>query len=224
MDNYGYIYKTTNLINGRIYIGQKYGVVDLDYLGSGLIIIKAIKEYGKNNFRLDIISFATTKEMLNGLEMKYIYEYRQVYGRRFLYNISDGGNGGNLGKDVNIKISIAAKRRRFSDETKRKWSMNRKGKIKSQEHIKKIADARRGVKMSSESIEKNRLGHLGQKSWLKGKKQYAHVIEASIKVHKNARWMSSLLEVKNKLVSQDNIQDYLTNGWIFGRKEYARNK
>jgi len=37
-----YIYKTTNLINGKIYVGQTT-IEDPNYLGSGLLIMKAIK-------------------------------------------------------------------------------------------------------------------------------------------------------------------------------------
>lgn len=221
---FGYIYKTTNLINGKIYIGQKRGSIRHDYLGSGILINKAIIKYGKNNFKLEILSYASTLKMLNGLEIKFIYEYRQVYGNEFLYNISDGGGGGNLGDEVNKKISIAAKTRRFSKETRETWSKNRKGKLKSLEHRRRIGEAHKGKKESQENIEKNRIGHLGQKSWLKGKKQYPHVIEASRKAHKNTRYMCNLLENKNRMVPKDDVDAYLKNGWIFGRKEYVRNQ
>lgn len=51
---YGYIYKTTNLINNKIYIGQhkvKEEKIDNSYYGSGKLIIQAIKKYGKENFK-----------------------------------------------------------------------------------------------------------------------------------------------------------------------------
>ena len=44
---YGYIYKTTNLINGKIYIGQhKSEEYDSSYYGSGKLIRRAIEKYG----------------------------------------------------------------------------------------------------------------------------------------------------------------------------------
>ena len=48
---YGYIYKVTNLITNKIYIGQKKSSVFLDtkYLGSGVLIRKAVAKYGKEN-------------------------------------------------------------------------------------------------------------------------------------------------------------------------------
>ena len=53
------IYKTINLINGKIYIGQDTKN-DPNYLGSGKIIKEAIKKYGKKNFTEDSI-----KELLD---------------------------------------------------------------------------------------------------------------------------------------------------------------
>ena len=50
----GYIYKTTNLINGKIYVGKSLYLPD-GYLGSGLRLSGAIKKYGKNNFRREIL-------------------------------------------------------------------------------------------------------------------------------------------------------------------------
>jgi hypothetical protein len=52
----GYIYITTNLINNKKYIGQhKSKSFDLNYLGSGKLIVEAIKKYGKDNFKTEVI-------------------------------------------------------------------------------------------------------------------------------------------------------------------------
>ena len=90
---YGYVYKTTNLINGRIYIGKHHGGILPGYFGSGLLLKRAIKKYGRENFRLEVLSYGSNQLMLDGLEKKHIYEYRQVYGQSFLYNVADGGEG-----------------------------------------------------------------------------------------------------------------------------------
>lgn len=49
------IYKTTNLVNGKIYVGQHYTSADDGYLGSGNILIQSIKKYGKENFIREIL-------------------------------------------------------------------------------------------------------------------------------------------------------------------------
>ena len=55
---YGFIYITTNNINGKKYIGQKKYDKEgkwKTYLGSGIILNRAIKKYGAENFSKEII-------------------------------------------------------------------------------------------------------------------------------------------------------------------------
>ena len=53
---FGYIYLTTNLVNGRKYIGKRISpVFDIKYNGSGTLLKKAINKYGKENFKTEII-------------------------------------------------------------------------------------------------------------------------------------------------------------------------
>ena len=100
---YGYIYKTTNLVNGKIYIGQKKSNVFLGdkYLGSGKILKMAIEKYGKENFSVELLHESLNKLDLDAMEICYIYNYRDMgYS---MYNIANGGNGGdtfsNLSKE-----------------------------------------------------------------------------------------------------------------------------
>ena len=156
MADYGYVYKTTNLINGRIYIGQKKGTINLSYLGSGKLIEKAILKYGKNNFRLEVLAFATTKLMIDGLEMKFIYEYRQVFGNKFLYNITDGGEGfsGVFSEEHKNNISKSCIGRKMSYETRKRMSFSALGKTKSEKTKEKLRIANLGKIMSNETKKK----------------------------------------------------------------------
>lgn len=87
------IYKTTNLINGKIYIGKsKYD--DNKYLGSGKILRFAFRKYGRNNFKKEIIDTAETLEELNNKEMYWIKELNSIIPNG--YNIARGGEGGDL--------------------------------------------------------------------------------------------------------------------------------
>jgi group I intron endonuclease len=81
------IYKTTNLINGNFYIGQD-SKNNPEYLGSGLLLNKALKKYGRDNFLKEIIEQCNSKEQLNLREIFWISELKP------LYNIAKGGNGG----------------------------------------------------------------------------------------------------------------------------------
>ena len=70
------IYKTTNLINGKFYIGQD-SKNDPLYLGSGKLLHKAIKKYGIGNFRKDILEHCVSKRELNEREIFWITELTQ---------------------------------------------------------------------------------------------------------------------------------------------------
>lgn len=95
---YGFIYITTNHVNGKQYIGQKkydknnkWG----SYLGSGIALKRAITKYGESNFSKDIIEECKTKESLDEREKYWIDYYNAVESDDF-YNIASGGEGGNV--------------------------------------------------------------------------------------------------------------------------------
>lgn len=85
------IYKTTNLINGKIYIGQhKTDNMSDGYLGSGKLIIQAIKKYGSQNFKRIILQTAETRQQANNVQKHYIKLFN---AQQSGYNIHQGGLG-----------------------------------------------------------------------------------------------------------------------------------
>ena len=92
---YGYIYITINTKNNRAYIGQhKSDKYDRAYYGSGTVLQRAIKKYGKKHFINEVIEWCDSKEELDECEKKWISYYREMPDVD-LYNIADGGEGGN---------------------------------------------------------------------------------------------------------------------------------
>lgn len=92
----GYIYRTTNLINNKVYIGKhEKSEYDSSYYGSGKILQQAIQKYGIENFSNEILFECDTIEELNSLEISTIKEYKEKYGKD-CYNIAFGGDGGNV--------------------------------------------------------------------------------------------------------------------------------
>jgi group I intron endonuclease len=174
---YGYIYKTTNSITGKIYIGQHKGDFDIDYLGSGLYLENAVKKYGKNNFVVILLAQAIDKRLINTLEKYYIEVYRRELGKNGLYNIADGGDGGfvmcgdiNPTKrfEVREKLRIASLGKHPSEETKEKIRLAGLGncRFKGKHHSDKTKEKDRlsslGKHHTKESKEKLRLYRLGK--------------------------------------------------------------
>ena len=96
---YGYIYKTTCIINGYKYIGQhSKPEFDKKYLGSGVVLQKAIKKYGKENFISEPIDWAESKEELDQKEIWWISKLGALYSEEY-YNLAPGGDGAGVGKN-----------------------------------------------------------------------------------------------------------------------------
>lgn len=111
---FGYIYETTNEINGKKYIGQSKLPFKGWYYGSSKIIINALKKYGKENFSIKILKIAKNKKQLNELEIKIIKE-RDATNSKQYYNLHEGGRGGDTfsgkthSKEVREKMRKAKK-------------------------------------------------------------------------------------------------------------------
>ena len=83
------IYKTTNKINGKFYIG-KHQTNDIDdgYMGSGKLLKRAIKKHGIENFVKEILHVFDNEADMNAKEKELVVISEQSY------NLCDGGNGG----------------------------------------------------------------------------------------------------------------------------------
>ena len=98
-----YVYKITNLINNKLYIGQSINPIEkrfkrhIDDALSGRLdtyLARAIREYGAENFKIELIDTATTQEELTQKEYYWINYYDAVHTG---YNETDsilkcGGN------------------------------------------------------------------------------------------------------------------------------------
>lgn len=103
---YHFIYKTTNIKNNKYYIGKhSTNNINDGYIGSGKLLMRAIKKYGKQNFKFQILEFCNDSKNLNETEKRYITEDMVLSTN--CYNIALGGQGGNLGKIVNEKIGVS---------------------------------------------------------------------------------------------------------------------
>lgn len=153
---YNFIYLTTNIVNGKRYIGQhRTDSLDDYYFGGGLILLRAIKKYGKENFTFKILHNCSSQDELNLMEDRYIIWYETTYPKG--YNLRSGGaDNYNHHESTKEKIREARKKQviKHSDETKKKISESEKGKYVSESTRLKISENNKGKKLSDETKEK----------------------------------------------------------------------
>jgi group I intron endonuclease len=210
------IYKTINLINGKIYIGQ-----DLKnspkYLGSGRKLLNAVKKYGKENFKKEILEYCHSQEELDLKEKMWINKLNSR-DRKIGYNIAEGGQEG----------SGWFSGCHHSEECKKKMSIQRKGKLvgekngmfgkrHSEESRKKMSrptDGERngmfGKKHSEDAKKKNSESHLGEKNNFFGKK---HTKESKEKMRKKA--LGRIAHNRKKVLVGNVMFNSITEAAIF---------
>jgi hypothetical protein len=93
-----YIYKITNKINGKWYIGKTNGK-DPNYMGSGKLLKRAYKKHGLENFEKVILESCLDEHELNERE-KFWISTTNATTDPLSYNLSTGGEGGDLSKFI----------------------------------------------------------------------------------------------------------------------------
>ena len=182
---YGYIYKITNKLNGKIYIGKREkSVFDESYWGSGKYITNAINKYGKENFSREIITWEDSKAKLCEKETFYIAKYNAT-DLRIGYNIAKNGFGGGfphteewkkahsgpgngryhkeVSQETRDKISKANKGKKRSEEFKKRVSETQKGRAKPEGFGDKVSRVHKGKQVSEVTREKLRIARTGKK-------------------------------------------------------------
>jgi hypothetical protein len=131
------VYKITNLLNGKIYIG-KDASNNPNYFGSGLHIKSAIKKYGKENFIKETLEVCDSLEKLAEAEIKWISKL-DARNLEIGYNISIGGEG-------------VMKARKHSAETKKLMAQRKKSFYENNEHYRiKLTKEGKKVKCPGQS-------------------------------------------------------------------------
>jgi hypothetical protein len=167
------IYKTTNTVNNKFYIGKDVKN-NPSYLGSGLLLNKAIEKYGKSAFIKEVIEQCDNPTVLAEREKYWIKKFNAT-DRKIGYNIAFGGLGGdtftnNPNKSIIIekrKISIQRYtninghapmcldvEKRIEMAKKANAARTIKGYKHSEETKTKIGNAHRGKELSEEVRKK----------------------------------------------------------------------
>ena len=169
----GFVYLTTNLVNGKVYVGQytfkKDKRLNATYIGSGTVFEQALEKYGRKNFKRKILKLCYTINQLNGWETYYTLKYNPKLDPNIGYNqiigpVRRSGNK-NPACYMNIrKKMIEINRRTTSNPEYRK----RQSEI-MKEYYKTHKPTFIGKHHSEETKEKIRQKAIGRKAWNKGK-------------------------------------------------------
>ena len=156
------IYKTTNIINNKVYIGKHITKNPNDaYLGSGVAIKNAIKTYGKHNFKKEVLFIFDSEKEMDDKERELVNE--SFISTDNTYNMGIGGEGGAhfLG-------------RTHSEETKQKIREKRKLQTTSEETRKKISEGNRHRVITQQS--KDKMAEKAKLRWANKENKLQHSI------------------------------------------------
>jgi len=208
------IYKTTNLVNGKYYVGKhKTKNRDDNYLGSGKLLCAAIKKYGRENFVREIILECYSEEEMNLAERILVVPDLEVN-----YNLCPGGQGGfgyiathtevfktpkrRISQKINSEIGLGIIREKISNDDSFLIKRNRNTSIGLKRKWKKDGHPWSGRKHSD--ITKQKMSTKARNRTKTQNSQYG------------TRWMTDG-KISIKVKSND-VDIYLSTGYYFGRK------
>lgn len=248
------IYRVTNNINGKFYIGKHQTENPNDgYYGSGVALQRAIRKYGKENFYKEILFVFETEEEMNEKERELITE--ELINSEKCYNMMHGGEGGDTwtgtGRHHSERtkkiISESSKKtyqnmspekkKEISDKLKSYWKDLRENR--KEEYASVVERRRKGLKKYIENHpEKYPMGHrqLSEETKIKiskslqkynrelGRKPVSYK-KRELKTDKNvSKRMFVTKNGKDIIIFVEELDWYINDGWKIGRSDILKNK
>lgn len=209
-----YLYKITNSINGKIYIGvHKTENINDGYMGSGTAITHAINKYGVENFKKEIISEYETYEEALIAESEIVNE--DFVLRADTYNLKVGGLGGfdhinRISKEIRPNLLSLNELRQSGVKLggTKFWTDESKERM--------LIGAKKGApiateKALSEESRRKRIATFANTQHQQGSKNSQF----------GRRWISNVL---TKEVTRINADETIPDGWVIGKKGHVLTK
>jgi Straboviridae putative endonuclease SegB len=204
MANFFCVYKISNLINQKFYIGA-HATDDLEdhYMGSGLSLRRAIKKYGIQNFKKEIIHICSSLDEMYDREKE---ELNKVVGHKMCYNIHYGGKSWH---------SDPKAQRKFN------WVFD-EGLMKK--HNQKLTEENRKLKRGcafNEDLRKRGVVNAALPEANERRKRtfvQIHHQQGEKNNQFGTCWVFDPLMKIEKKIRKEELNFFLLNGWIRGRK------
>ena len=207
---YHFIYKTTNLLSGKYYIGMHstYNLND-GYMGSGNRLRRSLKKHGKENHVVEILEFCLSLDELKKREEE-IVNLNEIAKEECL-NLRVGGTGGFTSEQQKINALKSHKKQKHLRETNKEWkekNIEAKSKSMKQQYEKGVRDRKivldwTGLNHSEET----------KKIMSELKKGKGLGIENS---QFGTCWIEK--EGSNKKIKKEELEIFIKQGWNRGRK------
>lgn len=209
-----FTYKTTNLINGRYYLGMhSTNRIDDGYLGSGKRLYYELNKYGRDNFKFQILELFDSREQLVQAEINIITEH-DLKNPNCL-NLKSGGSGGFT--DENRK-----KARQVTDKIlEEKYGDNYRVVLSKQYQQSLTQEEKDGrsayISKRLKEVGFNHATRKGHKTSEETKKKIGAANSIKQKGVKNSQYGTCWItdETNNRKI---NKEDIIPEGWRLGRK------
>lgn len=202
---YNYFYIVNNLLNEHFYLGVHSTDTLADgYFGSGKILKKAIKFYGKENFELTPLKFFKTRKELMDFEREIVNERFLTYYKGICYNLKRGGEGGS------DKIFADEELKQHKSEYMQGYYQDNKNAVSKQSKGWKDDNPERYQELQHEWYENNKDAVSKQSSnWRKNN------LERSREIHRNAcRKHRAKKKAEQLGISTATISNWKAWGWV----------
>ena len=204
---YHFIYKTTNLVNNKFYVGM-HSTDNLEdgYFGSGKIVHYSVNKHGIENHKVEILEFLPSREELKKREAEVVNE--ELLSDPLCMNLKFGGEGGwdhvndGSGKCQSDAGKIGGKSC---------WEQHRENLTTIT--AKNLAETRKSKDWNSRSF-------LGKRHSEETKNKIREQCSENSRGEKNSQFDTCWIfnEVESKKVKKDDLQRWIDAGWNKGRK------
>ena len=210
---YHYVYRITNLLNDKIYVGKHKSTkhpLENGYYGSGKQISAAIKKYGIENFKKEVIYYCSSMEEMSNKEAEIVTE--DFVKRTDTYNMHKGGPGG-------------WDHYNGTDKHRENSRLGGKKSSSSPNNLFKDPEFQKTVEWTRAPDRMRMLGQKANTPEANAKRKATFLETGHSQGEKNSQfgriWISNVLtkEVK-RITSNDNIPE----GWVKGKKGYVPTK